>query len=153
MSELFTILIAEKNRHIRAFLRREIRSEGYAIQSVGTEQEMFYALNADFPPDLLVFSIDFPIVSIGLGILEKLESRVPRIPIVVHILFDEFRDHKAIMEADAFVRKRGNPDDLKKAIADVLRKHYGFGHSSQYGKNACVNQKYIRNGKPMEGCD
>ena len=119
----FTILIADRNRHVREFLRRELLADEYRVEVAKDGRELLMMIDVDKPPDLLILDLDIPFVG-GVVLLERLKDQVPSLPIVIHSFLTEYSNHPAVQQAAAFVEKRGNIDRLKAVVVDVLRKRY-----------------------------
>ena len=137
MDHIFTILIAEGNRYVRDFLRRELGGEGYEIRLAGNSRDLLETINADIPPELLIIDLDFWQEGV-LEFLNRLKNRSPALPVVVHTLATEMADHPAVKNAvEAFIEKRGNPATLKNAVAQALRKNYPL-HFSPAGLPARI---------------
>jgi DNA-binding response OmpR family regulator len=124
MANGFSILIADRNPHVRKFLRRELETDGFHVLIAKNGREVLRLLNAGDPPDLLILDLDIPHVS-GLEILKKLQDQEARLPVMVHTLLKEYADHPTVRNAVAFVEKTGdNVDGFKLVINDVLQKWY-----------------------------
>ena len=82
MNRPFRILIADKNRHVREFLRREFREEGYRVQVAKDSQEVTMMIDVNEPPDLLILDLEMPLGD-ALDVLEWLQARLPPLPVVV----------------------------------------------------------------------
>ncbi|HMK33857.1 MAG TPA: response regulator [Desulfomonilaceae bacterium] len=124
MENQFAILVADRNRNVREFLRREFEADGFCVHLAKDETDLMGFMNADAPPDLLVLDFDMPICG-GPELLEKLLNRRPLLPVVIYTLLTEHSAHKAIEKAAAFLEKRGNNiDQLKTIVVGVLRKCY-----------------------------
>jgi DNA-binding response OmpR family regulator len=119
----FTILIADRNRHVREFLRRELVAEDFLVEVARDGREVLTMIDVDTPPDLLILDLDIPFVN-GLAILERLQDRARPLPVVIHSFLTEYVHHPAVQRAAAFVEKKGNIDRLKAVVVDVLRKWY-----------------------------
>lgn len=124
MADQFTILIADRNPHVREFLRRELTAEGYRVQVARNGREVLRMTDVDDPPELLILDLDMPYVS-GLTILEELENRKSPLPVMIHTFRMEYEKHPAVQRAAGFWEKRGdNIDGLKATVTQVLRKYY-----------------------------
>lgn len=124
MADQFTILIADRNPHVREFLRRELMAEGYRVQVARNGREVLRMTDVDDPPELLILDLDMPYVS-GLTILEELENRKSPLPVIIHTFRMEYEKHPAVQRAAGFWEKRGdNIDGLKATVTQVLRKYY-----------------------------
>lgn len=124
MIERFTILLADRNRNIRQFLKRELEGEGYFIKLANNGPEVLKILAAD-PPDLLVLDLDMTYLG-GLEILSRFQNEIKFVPVVVHTLLTAYENHPIIKKnAAAFIEKNGNNiNGLKKKIIEVLQRYY-----------------------------
>ena len=133
MADQFTILIADRNPHVREFLRRELMAEGYRVQVARNGREVLRMTDVDDPPELLILDLDMPYVS-GLTILEELENRKSPLPVMIHTFRMEYEKHPAVQRAAGFWEKRGdNIDGLKATVTQVLRKYYPSRFLSKCG--------------------
>lgn len=131
MEGRFTILIADRNRHVREFLKREMLADGYRVELASNGREVLEWIYRRHPLDLLILDLDLP----GVGetsLFERLQNRVPTLPVVVHTFLSEYISHPAVLSSAALVEKKGNNiDRLKQVVYDVLRKFYGIGAPSR----------------------
>ncbi len=123
MDDPFRILITDRNRHVREFLEREFRDAGYQTQVAKDGQEVIALVEAERPPDLLILDLEMPHGD-GLEILQRLLSRLPPLPVVIHAFLAEHSNQTALEKAAALVEKKGDTDCLKITVMEVLRKHY-----------------------------
>ena len=121
MKRGFTILIADRNPHVRQYLRREMISDGYRVRLAKNGQEVLKTLSDREPPDLLILDLDLPDVT-DLTILQQVRESHPSLPVVVHTLSSEHLNHPAMLSVNAFVEKDGaSIEGLKRAVMDALR--------------------------------
>ncbi|MDA8406910.1 MAG: response regulator [Deltaproteobacteria bacterium] len=124
MLGMFTILVADKNKNVREFLRREFMAEGYSVKLVKDSPELFRSIFENPAPDLLICDLELPYAN-GLDSLEKLVEARPHLPIVIYSFLTEFSNHKVVKKAAAFLEKRGNDiDSLKETVAQILQNYY-----------------------------
>ena len=124
MRDTFIIMIADRNRNVRWFLRREFEEEGYLVILVKDGKEVLRMASVGPVPDLLILDLDMPYVD-GVKILEQLKDKEPYMPIVIHTTSLEYEGHTAVREAAAFVEKTGNNiDHLKQLVEEILRRYY-----------------------------
>jgi DNA-binding response OmpR family regulator len=124
MRDTFIVMIADRNRNVRWFLRREFEQKGYLVILAKDGKEVLRMARVEPVPDLLVLDLDMPYVD-GVKILEQLQDKVPSMPIVIHTTFLEYEGHAAVREAAAFMEKTGNnTDHLKKLVEETLRRYY-----------------------------
>jgi DNA-binding response OmpR family regulator len=120
----FTILVADRNPHVRAFLGRELAAEGYEVMTAKDGRDLLRMLSSSESPHLLVLDLELPDVS-GLQILMELQDRKPLLPVVIHTFRTEYADHPALKKAAAFVEKTGDHiESFKAVIGGVLQRYY-----------------------------
>jgi DNA-binding NtrC family response regulator len=114
-----TILIAERNRHVRELLRRELVGEGYCVLAAKDGHEAWEFLNTADPPALLVLDLEIPY-------LEELADRAhfsdqgPSLPTIIYSYATEVAEHLAVSRDAAFLEKSADLDDLKALVAHIL---------------------------------
>jgi CheY-like chemotaxis protein len=123
MNDPFRILITDRNRHVREFLEREFRGAGYQTQVAKDGQEVLALMEAEMPPDLLILDLEMPHGD-GLEILQRLQTRLPPLPVVIHAYLAEHSNQAALDKVAALVEKEGDTNCLKTTVMEVLRKHY-----------------------------
>lgn len=128
MADAFNILIADRNRHVREFLRRELMAEGYRVQVAKDDKELLSMVDTE-APDLLILDLEIPCGG-GLAVLENLQHHVPPVPVVIHTFLTEYANHPVVREQGSFVEKMANTDVLKAAIREMLQKRYPYKFAS-----------------------
>jgi len=127
MDNQFTLLIADRNRNVRDFLRREFVAAGYSVQLAKDDRELLALINAGTSPDLLILDLEMPYTA-GPDVLVELQNRNPFMPVVVYTLLTDQAANETTKKAAAFLEKRGNNvEELKTIVEDVLRKWYPQG--------------------------
>ena len=122
MRDHFIILVADRNRYVREFLRRELTGEGYEIILAKSAQEILDLIHEKRDIHLLILDVGVPCAK-ELSILEKAENRVPPLPVVVHSFFSDYREYMSQSGTTVFVEKTGsNVDQLKRVVSEVLKK-------------------------------
>ena len=118
MKQDFDILIADRNPHVREFLRREMISIGCRVQlAVSGVQALDYA--SHYPVDLLIVDPDLPDAD-SIALIEKLRVCDPSLPIVVHAFLHD--SPQAGTYIAAFVEKEaGSIEQLKQVVVNILR--------------------------------
>ena len=132
----FTILIADRNRYVREFLRRELTGDGYQVILAKSAQEILELMGDMTHADLLILDLDVPGVK-NLSLLEKAEDRIPPLPVVVHAFSSDERDSSTLSSTAVFVEKTGNNiDQLKRVVMNMLEKVYPmrFSANSRMGR-------------------
>ncbi|MGD8549699.1 MAG: response regulator [Desulfobacterales bacterium] len=123
MDKEFKILIADRNQHVREFLKRELMAEGYRVGLAKNVQEVLKKVYHSENLDLLILDPDLPGAEI-LSLFKKLQDRIPVLPVVVHTYLKDYTNHTDILNDVAFVEKSGSSiESLKKMVCEILRKH------------------------------
>jgi CheY-like chemotaxis protein len=79
-----TILIADRNSHVRTFLMREMMACGYRIKLAATGENVIKIADAPDSIDLLILDPDLPGLE-ARSLLASLHEKNPSLPIVLHI--------------------------------------------------------------------
>jgi CheY-like chemotaxis protein len=134
MNENFVILVADRNRHVREFLKREFSAEGYCIVVAKDGYEVLNHLGGAVPPDLLILDLEIPYAG-SQTMLERLKDLKRPLPIVIHTFPSEYGTGSgidAILSTGtedlsfvaAVVEKSGNTDRLRTVVMEVLQRYY-----------------------------
>lgn len=120
MKTNFTLLIADRNSHVRKFLQREMTAAGYRVQLADTAREVLkWAFHRE-PLDLVILDPDLSDADES-HMLQHLLNRVPALPVVVHTYASEYGDAFKNMEELFFVEKRGSSvERLKQVVYEIL---------------------------------
>ena len=122
MNMEFTILIADKNRHVREFLKREMLAEGYQVRLAKSGREVLKWAYYNEPLDLLILDPDLPDAS-EIDIIDKLQNRIPTLPVVIHAYRSDYANCHSLLSTAAFVEKNGSSiEGLKRAVSEIFRK-------------------------------
>ena len=115
------LLIADRNPHVREFLKRELMAEGYQIRLVKSGQELIDDVhNPDTLPDMVILDPDLPDGN-DLSLVHHIHLIVPELPIVIHTLQTEMIHQLDAVHPVIFVEKKGSSvDHLKQAVKDLL---------------------------------
>ncbi|MEW6671598.1 MAG: response regulator [Thermodesulfobacteriota bacterium] len=142
MERKFTILIADRNPHVREFLRREMTAAGYRILLADKGRDVVNRVYQHEPLDLLILDPDLPDVEES-AVLKKIRNRVPPLPVVVHTYVSEYETHQDLVNATAFVEKRGSSiENLRQVVSDILQ---GCGVQSTSSPNRKKNATDAQN--------
>jgi len=114
------ILIADRNRHVREFLCRELTVEGYQVEAARDGREVLQIINGQHPPVLLILDLELPYLT-ELKVMEILQERLPSLPVVIHSFPTE--SDQDLSGAVAFLEKREDTHLLKEVVAELLGKN------------------------------
>lgn len=112
------ILIGDRNKNIRDFLKREFSADGYEVVLARDGREIL-AMAAAHPPDLLIMDLFIQVVD-GFIVLEKLRQQIPQTPIIVYSSLVEYKDDPILQNVAAFIEKEDQIDSLKAAVTKVI---------------------------------
>jgi CheY-like chemotaxis protein len=129
-ADMCKILIADRNRHVRDLLRRELAAEGYRVEVAADGREVLSRINGDDPPNLLILDLEIPYLDEP-EICARLKDCQPPLPLVIHTLLPQPLTSRAFPLAAAFLEKKGDTDLLKAVVAEVLGKYYPQGFSAR----------------------
>jgi len=122
MKRQYTILIADRNPHVRAFLKREMEAEGYKVRLARNGSEVLKWVFGCDPLHLVVIDPELPDVN-ELDILRRLEERIPTLPFIIHGFLLEYNESFALSTAVAFVEKGGKSIERLRTVAvEMLQK-------------------------------
>jgi CheY-like chemotaxis protein len=124
MASCHTILIADRNSHVRMFLMREMIAAGYRVALAASAESVVKLASVEGSIDLLILDPDLP----GLeqtSFLPSLRSQNPRLPIVLHT--HRSRDDEALhfdaLGGLAIIEKTGDSaEKIKALVAKLLTK-------------------------------
>lgn len=120
MIKKFTILIADRNPHVREFLKREMAEEGYLVRLADSGSEVLRWSYSPEPLDLLILDPELPDVESAF-LFHQLADRIPALPMVIHSFVSREELPKEACGEIAFVEKRGNSiDHLKMVVGEIL---------------------------------
>jgi DNA-binding NtrC family response regulator len=121
VSPRFTILIADRNPNVRGFLQREMNREGYAVRPAESADELVRLAQGAGPVHLVILDPDLP-GAFPPALLEELQERLPRVPIVLHTHDPQAAYAAAPRSPDPtlVVEKSGSSIVRLKQVASVL---------------------------------
>jgi CheY-like chemotaxis protein len=118
----FKILIADRNPHVRGFLKREMSAAGYEVELAETGQDVLKWVFKDCSLDLLILDTDLPDTD-DTVILKKLQSRLPSLPVILHTFpFDGIRDTENISVMRVVEKSGSSVEQLKTAAFEILQR-------------------------------
>jgi DNA-binding NtrC family response regulator len=121
-----TILIADRNPNVREFLRREMTAAGYRVRLAKNGREVLRWIYHYEPLDLVILDLDLPDAN-DAPLLEKLNDRIPSLPVVVHTFSADYDASIGSSLPVVFVEKEGNSiENLKTVVADMLVKSHFY---------------------------
>ena len=120
MEKINKILIADRNPHIRDFLRRELVACGYTVWLVENGKELLKLIYSRNRIDLLVLDPDFPGVD-AIEMARKIVDRIPQLPVVLYCIRETENLTDFVTGNVYYVEKNGQSIEiLKEVIQDIL---------------------------------
>lgn len=118
LKKQFDILIADKNPHVREFLKREMTDAGYRVHlAVNGTQVLTCA--SRYPIDILIADPDLP-DSDSLSLLKQLRDHLPHIHVIIHTFISDYADHSGIFNSAVWVEKgESSVERLKEVVAQL----------------------------------
>jgi DNA-binding NtrC family response regulator len=115
------LLIADRNPHVREFLKREMMAEGYQVRLVKSAQELIADVHLPGArPDMVILDPDLPDAN-DRFLADEIQRIAPGLPIVIHTLQTEIAPRMDTAHPVVFVEKKGSSvDHLKQAVKDLL---------------------------------
>ena len=123
MKAPLTILVADRNPHVREFIRRELIAEGYRVLLAKNSRQAIKWAYSKEPPDLLIIDPDLPDADETL-VIQKLQNRIPALPMIIHTFQLTVDPQSGYANVLAIVEKNGSSvDQLKNVIRSFSEKH------------------------------
>jgi len=117
-----TILIADRNPHVREFLRRELSAAHYHVRLAESGKDLLCTIYKDLGIHLVILDPDFPDMEQDV-LLEKLQNRLPLVPVILHTYLSDCENMnlKDMYSLVAVIEKEGGSvEKLITAVSDVL---------------------------------
>jgi DNA-binding NtrC family response regulator len=122
MQRIFTIVIADRNPHVRGFLQREMSRAGYRIRLAESVQELLKWTFDHEPIDLIIMDPDLP-DAVDSQVLTALQNLLPPVPVIIHTHYAHTLPEAKTGATFITVEKGGSSvERLKEAADDILRR-------------------------------
>ncbi len=123
MEKDFTILIADRNPHVRTFLQREMTAAGYGTRLAENARQVLKLTFQGEPLDMIILDPDMPDAD-ETHMLEHLLDRIPMLPVVMHTYPSEYGSGLKDKKDVVFVEKGGGSiERLKRVVYENLVEH------------------------------
>jgi DNA-binding NtrC family response regulator len=120
LGKTYSILVADRNRHVRDYLKRELAAEGYRVRLARTGREVLQWAFDEAPLDLVILDPNLSDER-DLKVFEKILDRIPQLPVIVHGFFTDFNPPPGAASEVSFVEKRGGSiEELKRTVFKML---------------------------------
>jgi DNA-binding NtrC family response regulator len=122
VQKVWTILIADRNPHVRSFLQREMGREGYRVRLAENARDLLQEAFDRDPIDLIILDPDLP-DAVGFNWMRALRRRRPRVPVILHAHLAQVPPGAERAVPFAVVEKGGSSVERLKEVAEDLLKH------------------------------
>jgi DNA-binding NtrC family response regulator len=122
MQEIFTIVIADRNPHVRGFLQREMGREGYRIRLAENAQDLLKWVFNHESIDLIILDPDLP-DAVDSHLLSTLQNRIPPVPVIIHTHYSQTLPQPEAGTGFIIVEKGGSSVERLKEVADDILRH------------------------------
>lgn len=112
------ILLIEDHSNQRMLYQQELEEEGYEVLSARNGEEG-WLLFQKHHPDLAILDVILPDMD-GIGLMERMLSADPHVPIIVHSAYSSPRHDYVTWYARAYVVKSGDLTELKEQVRLAL---------------------------------
>jgi DNA-binding NtrC family response regulator len=121
VQKVWTILIADRNPHVRSFLQREMGREGYRVRLAENARDLLQeAFDCD-PIDLIILDPDLP-DAVDFNLMSALRRRMPRVPVILHAHQAQVPPGAEGAAPFAVVEKGGSSVERLKEVAEDFLK-------------------------------
>jgi len=116
------IIVADRNPHVRQFLKREFGAAGYHVHLAESAKEVIKIAHQSGSCDVLILDPDLPDTDPAL-LLDELCTYIPGLPVVIHTFSSSIRDLQNHAGTITMIEKNGNSiETLKELVAGILQK-------------------------------
>jgi DNA-binding NtrC family response regulator len=117
-SKIAKILIVDDQACVRELLSEELTDEGHSVISSGCAKSAVEQLRFS-RPDLVLLDLYLDNHK-GWDVLGDIKRRDPRLPVLIVTAYDTFVNDPRLSQADGYVIKSFNLDNLKQEVAKIL---------------------------------
>jgi DNA-binding NtrC family response regulator len=116
------ILISDRNKNVREYLKREMKIDGYGVELAKSAGEILDRIRRDDSIRLLILDPDLPDLEYE-TLMQTLIEMTAKLPVILHSYSNIREDDNSIYKPLHFVEKRGHGiDNLKQVVSGLLKK-------------------------------
>lgn len=116
------ILISDRNKNVREYLKREMKSDGYSIELAKSAGEILDRIRNDRSIRLLILDPDLPDLEYE-SLMQTLIEMTAKLPVIIHSYSNSREDSSNTYKPVHFVEKKGHGiDNLKQMVSALLKK-------------------------------
>jgi DNA-binding NtrC family response regulator len=129
MEHRITILAADRNRHVRELLKRELMQVGCRVFLAKTAQEIIDHLFGPQTPDLLIIDPDLPDRG-NLTALKQVPRRFPSLPIVLHMHSSDAPGWGEMGKIEIVEKTGSSIERVKTIVSQIIGQRQSVHHRS-----------------------
>ena len=114
------LLVVDDEDDIRHLYAAELEDEGHSVITCGNHNDAMEQLRHQLF-DLIILDIQLDHES-GLGLLQQIKHKHKNIPVILCSAYSCYKDDFSSWQADAYVVKSSNLDELKNIVRCILAK-------------------------------
>jgi DNA-binding NtrC family response regulator len=114
------VLIADRNPHVRDFLKREMSAAGFHIRLAENAKEVLRCIRSDITIALLILDPNLPDTE-EVSLMEKLQDQLPGLPVILHTHLPDYKKLTEMMNVASCIEKEGHSiENLKAAVTNIF---------------------------------
>ncbi|MFH0778870.1 MAG: response regulator [Candidatus Eisenbacteria bacterium] len=113
-----SLLVVDDDQSCRKLYENEFSDEGYTVAGASSGPEALKMMEKS-AFDLIILDIKMPDMD-GLEVLCEIMKTKRDLPVIINSAYPSFKTHFASWNAEAYVVKSSNLDELKKTVKSVL---------------------------------
>ena len=116
------ILISDRNKNVREYLKREMKLDGYNIELAKSAGEILDRIRHDDSIGLLILDPDLPDLDYE-SLMQTLIEMTAKLPVILHAYSNYRENDCGLYKPLHFVEKRGSGiDSLRQVVNAILKK-------------------------------
>ncbi len=120
-SARWRVLLVDDNPSLRALYKGQLIEEGYEVEALESGEKTIERLERGPAPDALVLDIKLGGMD-GIEVMRRVLAQRPKIPILLHSAYADFKDDFSAWCADDYVLKSPDRHALGRSLERMLRR-------------------------------
>ena len=112
------ILVVDDQACVRELFSQELTFEGHTVTSVGNAESVKRHMESS-RPDLVLLDLYMDELD-GWHVLLEIKKQDPYLPVLIVTAYDSYPDDPRLSQAEGYVVKSINLDELKQKVDDIL---------------------------------
>ena len=116
------ILISDRNKNVREYLKREMKIDGYGVELAKSAGEILDRIRHDDSIRLLILDPDLPDLEYE-TLMQTLIEMTAKLPVILHSFSNNREGDSGLYKPLHFVEKKGHGiDNLKQVVTSLLKR-------------------------------